>query len=132
MAVASQKFLRPHFYILSLPILLHPRKQQRSEGKDLVFEFEAGIKVNKENISTFKGPFIQGPSDNKFVYMDTGTCAGQQDSTWSRRLKIPIANIAWNRIRQLSPALQYILETKVPGTIKDGRSGCGTAKFSGW
>ena len=34
----------------------------------------------------FSGSYVQGPSDNKFVYIDIGTYAGQTDNIWSSRL----------------------------------------------
>ena len=107
--------------------------KQRSKGQDLFFEFKARVKANKENIPTFTGPFIQGSSSDKFVYIDIGTYAGQHGSTWSRRLKIPLSGITWDLIRQLPATSKYILETKVAGTGKDGSPSCGTAKpFNGW
>ncbi len=105
--------------------------KQRSKGQDLYFEFMAGVKANKGNIPTFTGPFIQGPSNAKFVYIDIGTYAGQTDSMWSRRLKIPLIGITWDVVHQLSA--DFILETKIAGTGKDGSPGCGTVKpFNGW
>ena len=107
--------------------------RQRSNGQDLYFEFKARVKAGKENIPTFTGPFVQGPSNTKFVYIDIGTAAGQTDSIWSRRLKIPLTGIAWDMIRQLLPDSTYILETKVAGTGKDGGPNCATVKpFNGW
>lgn len=107
--------------------------KQTSKGQDLCFEFKATVKANKENIPTFTGPFAQGSPNNKFVYIDIGTYAGQSDSTWSRRLKIPLTGITWDMISQLSALSTYVLETRVTGKGKDGSPSCGTAKpFNGW
>ena len=107
--------------------------RQRSNGQDLYFEFKTRVKAGKENIPTFTGPFVQGPSNTKFVYIDIGTAAGQTDSIWSRRLKIPLTGITWDMIRQLPSDSTYILETKVAGTGKDGGPNCATVKpFNGW
>lgn len=107
--------------------------KQRSEGKDLVFEFTVRVKVNKEDIPTFIGPFVQGPSNGKFVYIDIGTCAGQTGTAWSRRLKIPLTGISTDMIRQLLADSNYTLNTTVAGTGKGGGPNCGSVKpFSGW
>jgi Family of unknown function (DUF5990) len=76
---------------------------------------------------------VQGPSGERFVYIDIGTCAGQTDTVWSRRLKIPLRGITLIMIGQLQNNTQMILETRVPGTGKDGGPNCATVKpFAGW
>jgi hypothetical protein len=67
------------------------------------------------------------------IYVDIGTYAGQADSCWSRRLKIPLKGITWDTIDRLSARAEAVLETRVPGTGKDGGPNCATAKpFEGW
>ena len=96
---------------------------QRSSGKDLAFQFSVGVKG-----PSLVGPFVQGPAGQRFVYLDIGTYAGQADSCWSRRLKIPLIGITIDRI-----AAGDILEARVPGTGKDGGPSCATVKpFAGW
>ena len=64
---------------------------QRSGGKDLVFEFQPSIRAgDSDTMAALGGPFVQGSPRHRFVYIDIGTCAGQADSCWSRRLKIPL------------------------------------------
>jgi hypothetical protein len=95
-------------------------QKQRSEGKDLVFEFAVG--------PAFVGPFVQGPPSGRFVYIDIGTYAGQTDSCWSRRLKVPLSGITVDMIGS-----QRVLEVRVPGTGKDGGPNCATVKLlDGW
>jgi len=102
---------------------------QRSIGKDLTFEFTVGIKADsKVAAPTLRGPFVQGPPAGRFVYLDIGTCAGQKDTPWSRRLKIPLTGITMAMTES-----QAGLEVRVPGTGKDGGPNCATVKpFSGW
>jgi hypothetical protein len=63
-----------------------------------------------------------------FIYVDIGTLAGQKDSCWDRRLKIPLRGIESGIIQQalLDPILKF--ETEVYGSGKDGSPACGTAK----
>ena len=102
-------------------------------SNDLIFKFTINVKGDrsKEKHPKFSGIFVQGPSDNKFVYIDIGTYAGQADTIWSRRLKIPLTGITWKDIDALST--DSVLQTSVPGTGKDGGPNCATVKpFAGW
>ncbi len=98
-------------------------------GHDLKFEFSVGVGPGTgKAMATLTGPFVQGPSGERFVYIDIGTCAGQAGSCWTRRLKIPLAGITTEMIAQ-----DGILEARVPGTGKDGGPTCATVKpFGGW
>jgi Family of unknown function (DUF5990) len=102
---------------------------QRSKGKDLKFEFQPNIKEGvSDSMAALGGPFVQGPPKQRFVYLDIGMCAGQADTIWSRRLKIPLEGIP-------AKALQSggVLEARVPGTGRDGGPNCATVKeFDGW
>ncbi len=85
----------------------------------------------KDNLPKFSGSFVQGPTANRFVYIDIGTYAGQSDTTWSRRLKIPLTGITWKDVDTLTH--DSMLQTSVPGTGKDGGPYCATVKpFEGW
>jgi hypothetical protein len=107
-------------------------QKQRSKGKDLVFEFTLGIRVSKPAAPDFRGPVVQGPLGQRFVYIDIGTYAGQTGTPWSRRLKIPLIGITWDDVDRASAA-QRVLETRVPGTARDGGPACATVKpFAGW
>ena len=104
-------------------------QKQRSKTGDLHFEFTARVKNGKDG-PTLLGPFVQGPPNERFVYLGIGTFAGQTDTPWSRRLKIPLRGITWDVIKQASA---QVLETRVRGTGKDGSPTCGTIKpFAGW
>jgi hypothetical protein len=73
-------------------------------------------------------PLCRGPAAGDFVYLDIGTCAGQTESCWSRRLKVPLAGITMKMI-----AAGGGVEARVPGTGRDGGPSCATVKdFDGW
>ncbi|MEO6719617.1 MAG: DUF5990 family protein [Ferruginibacter sp.] len=108
-------------------------QKQRSNKKDLCFEFKVSVKESQPSLPYLAGPYVQGPSNERFIYIDIGTYAGQMDSVWSRRLKIPLRDISSETIKLLLADSSFILETKVPGTGKDGGPNCATVKpFSGW
>ena len=96
--------------------------KQTSMGTDLEFEFTVKVKRGKDGAPDFSGPFAQGPAGERFVYIDIGTYAGQTNTPWSRRLKIPLSRINWDLID-----LQRTLVAEVPGTGKDGGPTCAYA-----
>lgn len=108
-------------------------QNQRSGPGDLRFEFAARVVIAKGAEPNLLGPFVQGPPGARFVYLDIGTAAGQMDSPWSRRLKIPLTGITSQIVNQIAQNPKLILETHVPGTGKDGGPNCATVKpFAGW
>jgi len=109
-------------------------QKQRSGTHDLRFEFTARAVPGAKNADpNLLGPFVQGPSGARFVYIDIGTAAGQLGSIWSRRLKIPLTGITVEILSRIEKDPTLILETHVPGTAKDGGPNCATVKpFAGW
>jgi hypothetical protein len=48
-------------------------------------------------------------------------------------LKIPLAGITWMMLGEALADAQMVLETRVPGTGRDGSPSCATVKpFDGW
>lgn len=108
-------------------------QKQISSGEDLRFEFHVRVKNDRTGEPDFRGPFVQGPRGGRFVYLDIGTYAGQSGSSWGRRLKIPLTGVNEKTVAYLSKNTHAVLETRVPGTGKDGGPACGTVKaFGGW
>ena len=104
-----------------------------SKSDDLQFEFDVRVREGKDGRPNFLGPFVQGPTHERFVYLDIGTYAGQTNTPWSRRLKIPLRGITWKLIAQTAKSSSAALEARVAGTGKDGGPSCGTVKpFAGW
>ena len=109
-------------------------QKQRSRGQDLHFEFSITvISANNKAAPDFRGPVVQGPAGRRFVYIDIGTYAGQIDTLWSRRLKIPLIGITPEIIERARVDAPMVLEARVPGTGRDGGPACATVKpFDGW
>ena len=107
-------------------------QKQRYTKQDLRFEFPIRVREAKNGQPNFLGSFAQGPAHSRFIYLDIGTYAGQTNTPWSRRLKIPLAGITWPMVEQASDA-SLVIEVRVPGTGRDGGPTCGTVnQFSGW
>jgi Family of unknown function (DUF5990) len=104
-------------------------QKQRSKGGDLQFKFTVRVEGgNNDAPPSLLGPFVQGPAGARFVYIDIGTLAGQADSCWTRRLKVPLSGITMKMVRAGG-----VLQTHVPGTGPDGGPACATVKeFEGW
>lgn len=107
---------------------------QRSASSDLSFEFTVEVEfAGKDLEPSFRGPFVQGPREERFVYIDIGTMAGQAHTPWSRRLKVPLRGITLAMIKQSMAKPGTVLEARVPGTGSDGGPSCASVKhFQGW
>ena len=103
---------------------------QQSENDDLVFDCSLTVK-NASNAPNFTGPFAQGPASDRFLYIDVGTFAGQKDSAWSRRIKVPLSGITTALIRKVFSKPGYALTARIPGTGRDGTPSCATVKILG-
>lgn len=109
-----------------------PVQLQRSGNKDLTFEFAVSVR-GEGALAVLGGPFAQGPSGGKFVYIDIGTYAGMKESPWGRRLKVPLTGITGAMIERVAKDGKSVLETRVQGTDKKGEPSCATVKpFKGW
>src|ERR1700741_1784668 len=73
---------------------------QRSQDNDLYFVFTVRVKNDKQSQPNFLGPFVQGTPNDRFVYIDIGTYAGQKNTQWNRRLKIPLKGISYDTIEK--------------------------------
>jgi hypothetical protein len=109
-------------------------QKQRSNGNDLRFDCTVMVKDNRDDgLPNFFGPLTQGPVTGRFIYIDIGRLAGQRNSQWERRIKVPLNGITWDLIRQVSAAPKRILEAYLPGTSKDGGPTCATVlPLQGW
>ncbi len=107
---------------------------QRSTVGNLVLECAIIVKGSRaESSPSFAGTITQGPPDGRFIYIDIGKSAGQCDSCWQRRIKIPLADITWAMIDSVLEKPKRWLQATIPGTAKDGGPSCATVKpIDGW
>src|ERR1700753_4045663 len=71
-------------------------QKQRSGAGDLQFNLTVELKGDrqKDQLPDFLGPYVQGPVNGRFIYIDIGALAGQaKQQAW--RLKIPLTRITW-------------------------------------
>ena len=107
---------------------------QRSKAADLRFECIITVKGGRtDGPPNFVGTVVQGPPMGRFIYIDIGKSAGQLESCWQRRIKIPLQGITWEMIDSLVDAPKRLLQATIPGTGKDGGPSCATVKLiEGW
>src|SRR2546422_4644273 len=107
---------------------------QQRKSADVSFDFSLTVAdKGKDGLPNFQGPFAQGPPAGRFVYVDVGTYAGQKDTQWSRRMKVPLQGITWTLIRKAMSEVGYKLSARIPGTGKDGGPNCAMVHLlGGW
>jgi hypothetical protein len=104
-------------------------------GEILYFDFTVNIINDRtDGPPKFRGPFVQGPPGGRFIYINSGTYAGQSDSCWSRRAKIPLSGITWDLIEEALSKSSAILEARIAGAAGDGGPACATVRLleGGW
>lgn len=107
---------------------------QRSKVGNLAYECTIKVKGNRaDGPPNFVGSIAQGPPTSRFIYIDIGRSAGQIDSCWQRRIKIPLEGITWDMIDSVADTPKRLLQATIPGTAKDGGPICATVKpIDGW
>lgn len=78
------------------------------------------------------GPFAQGPPATRFVYVNSGKRAGQRESCWDRRAKVPLGGVEAALVDEAA-ASGAVIEAQIAGTGRDGGPACATVLLvSGW
>jgi hypothetical protein len=99
--------------------------------------FDLSIRVSERQSSgapNVLGPYAQGQPDDRFLYLNSGTMAGQKDSCWTRRAKIKTGGINWKLIEKTLATPGAVLEVVIDGRAKDGGPCCATVPLvdGGW
>lgn len=99
----------------------------RSKGADLTFDFTVNHAGElPDGAPRFLGKVVQGPPAARFVYLCSGTLAGDPESCWTRRAKIPLAGIPLELCRS-----GRRLEARIDGRARDGGPACATVPLLG-
>lgn len=101
-----------------------------SAGK-LVFEFPVAADLSSV-IPNFLGKYAQGPKDARFIYVNSGTYAGQNETCWSRRAKLSLMSITKEQVETVLGAPGSRIETAINGTGRDGGPVCASVKGLEW
>lgn len=97
----------------------------------IVFEFD--IRVDSSAGSpNFLGEYAQGPKDQRFVYVNSGSYADQSGTCWNRRAKISLMSITAEMIESALSRPINVIETVMPGIGRDGGPTCASVKGIEW
>lgn len=97
----------------------------------LAFDFDVQVDLSKDPPG-LTGEFAQGPPARRFVYVNSGTYAGQSGTPWSRRAKIAITGVTVSLAAD-AIARKGRLQASVRGKGKDGGPFCASvALLSDW
>jgi hypothetical protein len=105
-----------------------------SKGADLRFSFMLGAACAPDGSVRFSGEFVQGPAGGKFVYVNSGTLAGQSESTWTRRAKVGLQALKWSTVEGVTAQPETVLEARISGMARDGGPACASVPLldDGW
>lgn len=111
--------------------LLSPSKVS---ADSLVFDLSIRVSERKgDGAPTVLGSYAQGKPDDRFLYLNSGTMAGQEDSCWTRRAKIKTGGISWKLVEKTLAKAGAVLEVQIEGRAKDGGPCCATVPLiNGW
>lgn len=99
--------------------------------KEFRFEFEIDVDISDAGLN-FLGKYAQGPKDVRFVYVNSGTYAGENHSCWGRRAKLSLMTITREQVEKVMGSENLLLETTMPGVGKDGGPTCASVKGIEW
>jgi Family of unknown function (DUF5990) len=100
-------------------------------GRDLVFDLEISVDLDNEPLN-FLGKFAQGPKDARFIYVNSGTYAGQEGTCWGRRAKLALQSITRDQVENVLRNDGARMQTTMQGTGRDGGPTCASVKGIEW
>ena len=105
-------------------------RQFVTDGNSLVFDFEVTVDLSGSS-PNFLGKYAQGPKDSRFIYVNSGTYAGEHGSVWGRRAKLSLMSIT---AKQIVTAFENNarIEISMPGVGRDGGPSCASVKGIEW
>lgn len=76
----------------------------------------------------YLGEFAQGTPTDRFVYLNSGTLAGDHGAGWTRRAKLKLGSIPREIAEAAIAHPSRIIEARVQGTMADGGPICASVK----
>ena len=100
-------------------------------AENLVFDFDITVDLTGDK-SNFLGKFTHGPKHDRFVYVNSGTYAGQQGTCWERRAKLSLIAITRSQIEFVIASPGSRFEATINGIGRDGGPVCASVKGVEW
>jgi hypothetical protein len=76
----------------------------------------------------YLGEFAQGTPADRFIYLNSGTWAGQHASCWTRRAKLKLGSIPIEIAEAAIANSRQVVVASVTGTMADGSPICASVK----
>ena len=95
-----------------------------SAGTNLRFDFTLLANRAADGSPRFSGESAQGPAGAQFVYVNSGTLAGQAESCWTRRAKVGLQMLNWATVEQVAAEPGSVLRARIAGVGRDGGPAC--------
>lgn len=100
-------------------------------GESITFEFPVTVEL-RDTVLNFLGKYAQGPKDSRFVYVNSGSYAGQNGTRWNRRAKLSLMSITQEQVEKVLVDPGNFIEVTMPGVGKDGGPSCASIKGLVW
>lgn len=100
-------------------------------GDSISFEFPIIVELRDTGLN-FLGKYAQGPKDSRFVYVNSGSYAGQNGTRWNRRAKLSLMSITQEQVEEALVEPGNFIEVTMPGVGKDGGPSCASIKGLVW
>lgn len=103
-----------------------------SERSTQAVSFDFEVTVDLTERPNFLGKYAQGPKDRRFIYVNSGTYAGEH-SIWGRRAKISLMSVTREQIDEVIASAGARLEAVIFGSARDGGPMCASVPvLGGW
>ena len=103
----------------------------RSSSAAAVFEFTVSADLSAA-VPNFLGKYVQGPKGERFIYVNSGRQARQDETVWDRRAKVSLMTITRKQIDDIIGGDGLLLEAKFEGVGRDGGPACASVKGVTW
>lgn len=96
-----------------------------STGETLSFAFTMPLgPALPDGSFNYRGPFAHGTPAERFVYVNSGTYAGQQGTPWARRAKVKLAGMPRDLVEAAAGDAHRAIEARLNSTMRDGGPVC--------
>lgn len=106
----------------------------RITPETVTLEVSAEVRARPDGTLGLYGQDVHGPPAARFLYVAVGVRAGQPDSPWDRRTKIPLSGIPEEILNNIRGRTGLILVARIAGRARDGGPACATVPLlgTGW
>ncbi|MDM0036928.1 DUF5990 family protein [Variovorax sp. J22P271] len=105
----------------------------RASSSAVTFELEVTVDGSlPDGRPRLLGALVQGPPDARFVYLAVGKRAGQVESPWDGRVKVPLGGLGRDHIEQLPPGGRLV--ARIAGQSSKGAPALASVRLlpPGW